>query len=61
MRVVNWLAIGMGIWGGGVVALETERGDKGLEGVGEVDEEKLLLPSYHFGAGIEVECMERDV
>ncbi|KAF7890206.1 hypothetical protein EAF00_008521 [Botryotinia globosa] len=61
MRVVNWLAIGMGIWGGGVFALEAERGDKGLEGVVEKDEERPLLPSYHFGAAIEVECMERDV
>ncbi|EDO00587.1 hypothetical protein SS1G_14457 [Sclerotinia sclerotiorum 1980 UF-70] len=30
-------------------------------GSGEFDEERLPLPSYHFGAGIMVECMERDV
>ncbi|ATZ58000.1 hypothetical protein BCIN_15g04960 [Botrytis cinerea B05.10] len=59
MRAVTWLAIGMGMgaWGGGVFALENERGDGGFEG----NEERLPLPSYHFGAGIAVECMERDV
>lgn len=35
-------------------------GGEGGKVTGEVDDERLPLPSYHFGAGIGVECMERD-
>lgn len=35
--------------------------DSNMDMQGDIDAEMLPLPSYHFGAGIAVECMERDV
>ncbi|KAJ8061908.1 hypothetical protein OCU04_009696 [Sclerotinia nivalis] len=59
------LRLGLGLGLGFLSLIQPAFGNGELvgsgSGNGELDEERLPLPSYHFGAGIMVECMERDV